>query len=83
MSQQTKQTLSSLPHNKRQQVERIVMRYASRHNEFGILPNELEPIYCDVIEAVKLQASFPENHLPMVHTWEEAQHLTRYFAAHI
>jgi hypothetical protein len=57
------------------------MRYASRHNEAGILPTELEHIYCDVIDAVNLQALFPAHHLPVIRTWEEAQHLTDYFTA--
>lgn len=59
------------------------MRYASRHTESGILPNELENIYCDVIEAVKLQASYPANYLPTVKNWEDARHLTEYFATNI
>lgn len=81
MSQQTKKNLHSLSTAHRQQVERIVMRHASKQHDTGILPHELDPVYRDVIAAVKLQSSFPANHVPIVKTWEEAQHLTAYFEA--
>lgn len=81
MSTQTKKNLLSLSANNRKQVERIVMRHASQRADSGILPHELDPVYQDVIEAVKLQSSFTANHVPVVRTWEEAQHLTAYFEA--
>lgn len=81
MSQQTKKHLHSLSTTNRQQVERIVMRHASKQRDTGILPHELDPVYRDVIEAVQLRASFPAHHVPIVKTWEEAQQLNAYFEA--
>ncbi|HEX4951132.1 MAG TPA: hypothetical protein VFZ34_31030 [Blastocatellia bacterium] len=50
------------------------MRFANRHDDAGILPQELDQVYRDVIAAVQLQAYFPTNLIPEIHNWEQAQH---------
>ncbi len=80
MSDETKNKLSSLPRINRKQVEKVVMRYANKHADSGILPHELDGIYNDVIEAVKLQAHFPDNQIPVVHNWEQARVYAQFVA---
>ncbi len=73
MSDETKTKMNSLPRVDRRQVEKVMMRYASNHADSGILPQELDTVYNDVIEAVKLQSHFPKHQIPVVKTWEQAQ----------
>ncbi len=80
MSTNTKQLMKSLSQANRKQVEKVVMRFANTHPEAGILPFELDQVYRDVIEAVKLQALFPANQLPAIRSWEQAQHYAQFVA---
>jgi hypothetical protein len=80
MSIETKQLMKALPSAQRKQVERIVLRFANQHADAGILPHELEPVYRDVIDAVRWQAFFPTNFLPAVKSWEQAQHYVQFVA---
>ncbi len=73
MSDETRNKLNSLPRISRKQVEKVVLRYASKHADSGILPQELDAVYNDVIEAVKLQSHFSHHQIPVVKTWEQAQ----------
>ncbi|MBL8208529.1 MAG: hypothetical protein JNM09_30140 [Blastocatellia bacterium] len=74
MSKATKELMNSLPRSSRKQVEKIVMRFACTHNDTGILPNELDQVYREVIEAVKFQSYFPANQMPAIKSWEQAQY---------
>lgn len=80
MSDETKNKLNSLPRLNRQQVEKVMMRYASKHADSGILPQELDPVYNDVIEAVRLQSHFPNHQIPIVKTWEQARVYSQFIA---
>ena len=80
MSQNTKELLKSLPPANRKQVEKIVMRFANHHKDAGILPNELDSVYRDVIEAIQLQSPYPTNQMPAIHSWEQAQHYAQFTA---
>ncbi len=73
MSIETRQLMNSLTRTNRKQVEQIVLRFATNHKEAGILPNELDQVYRDVIEAVHFRSFFPDNQLPAVKTWEQAR----------
>ncbi len=73
MSDETRNKMNSLPRINRKQVEKVVMRYAHKHSDSGILPQELDTVYNEVIEAVKLQSYFPNQQIPVVHNLEQAQ----------
>jgi hemoglobin-like flavoprotein len=80
MSTTTKQLMNSLSPAQRKQVETIVRRFAHAHPDAGILPQELEQVYGEVIEAVQFQSFFPENSTPAIKSWEQAQHYTQFIA---
>ncbi len=80
MSNETKTKMNSLPRINRQQVEKVMLRYASKHSDSGILPQELDTVYNDVIEAVKLQSHFPNHQIPVVKTWEQAKIYSQFIA---
>ncbi len=80
MSDKTRNKMNSLTRDSRKQVEKVVMRFAQKHNDSGILPHELDAVYDDVIEAVKLQSLYPPHQIPVVRNWEQARIYSQFVA---
>lgn len=80
MSNETQQMMRTLTLANRKQVEKIVMRFASDLKDTGILPNELDQVYRDVIGAIHFQSFFPDNQFPEVKSWDQARQFGQFVA---